>query len=537
MSATATALPVRTPPARAASEALVIGGVLHLQLSLSDLEASGLGAEDFKIDLWRKALQIARKRAERRDLVSAETVAMAGLRASWFTQSEREQLEAQAYANTLTREAWFQVANDFRLMSRAADLATALEAEVRSLRSGGFNPARTASNLEQLAQQLQRDTAPDEDAAGDVVELLEDWDTNETEKTSRLFPTRIAQVDEAIGGMPWGLTVILARAGVGKTAVLDSMIRAQLEADENVHLGFFGLEDGTSHIVRRWMAHDTGMLLREVGWKERTDDQRKASKAMAEHYTRLLRRLHVYRHDTIGSKDLVARIAAMKAKFNIAAAYVDNLFEVDLRAPQQGRFQPHDKEHQLLSELGRRLRNLGMRERFPIGLITHTIGEIGEGQIPTQEDIAGGQALAKRVRLLLSLWEKGEELRCTIGKANELGARGITVAFARLKEAGLIDPTAGHKVNLQAERAADRKAREDEKEAAVELRRKKREETRQKERELKAAAEAKAKEDADPQESLGIDLEEANRKAKEAAVERPDGWGMRWTSEEPNADE
>lgn len=497
MSADVLQLPARPPRAIAQLEAQVLGAALDLQLTVAEFESYGLGAEDFSVELHRKAWAIARKRAERRDVVSAETVGAAGLRGQWFVGEQLEQLRALANGNTLTREMCGSVADDLRQMVRANALANALEAEVRALRGGTCNLRTMAGRLEAHADRLNRDTAPDEDASGDVVELLDTWDAAEKTGKSRLLPTRIAVLDAEIGGLPPGLTVFAAAPGVGKTAVLDSMIRAQLEADPELHLGFFGLEDGTNHIARRWMACDTGMLLRDIGWKVRTPEQREASvRAGAAHHP-LLRRLHVYRHDTITASELVTRATKMRIEHKVAAIYVDNLTEVDLGARSQ-----HEKDFQALAELGRRLRNFGLREQIPVGLIAHTTGQLKAGEIPAPEDLAGGQALARRTRLFFGLWSKGDAIRCTTGKANELGPKGVTVEFARFATAGLIDPNNGEKINLQQERAVERRAKEDEAFERLERQRLKRLEKRAAD---KAKAEAERMKPVEPEAQLELE--------------------------------
>lgn len=502
-------------------EAKVVGAALHLGLDLSAFESLGLGADDFAGELHRKAWLIARKRAERREPVSAATVGSAGLRGSWFVPDQVRQLEDLADGSTLNRSDLERVAGDLRLMVRAQQLAAALEAEARALRSGAFNPARTAGHLETLASQLQRDTAPDEDASGDVVELLETWETAERTGKSRLLPTRIAVLDAEVGGLPPGLTVIASAPGVGKTAVLDSMIRAQLEADPELHLGFFGLEDGTSHIARRWMAADTGMLLRDIGWKPRTAEQRAASEAAAERFHPLLRRLHVYRHDTITPGELVLRCQAMRAKYGVSGIYVDNLTEVDFT----GRRRQED-QYEALAELGRRLRNFGLREDVPVGLIAHTVGALRPGEIPTINDIAGGQALTRRARLFFGLWAKGEEIRCTTGKANELGPAATTVQFSRLRTAGLIDPAVGEKINLHAEKRAEETAKLSARAAALE-----------KVKAERDALRAKAKATVEEPKAKGAEQKALFDAEHQRAVEKPKAWGARWTSETVQEDE
>ena len=454
MSALSSVAQLPRPPAASELESRLVGAALHLGLDISGFEALGISGEDFAVELHRKAWLIARTKASKRLEVSGATVASAGRTGNWFTSTEAQAVENLAMGNLLRREEFNQLAADFRASVHQTRLVAELERTVRELRSEVWNPGRVAGHLEAIAHRLQRDTAPDEDASGDVVDLLDTWDTAEKSGKSRLLPTRIAVLDAEVGGLPPGLTVFASAPGVGKTAVLDSMIRAQLEADPELHLGFFGLEDGTSHIARRWMAADTGMLLREVGWKPRTVEQRAASEAAAERFHPLLSRLHVYRHDTITPGELVARAVSMRVKYRVAGIYVDNLTEVDFAQRRTT-----EQHFEAVAELGRRLRNFGLREEVPVGLVAHTVGALKPGEIPTPNDIAGGQALARRARLFFGLWTKGDGIRCTTGKANELGAAGVTVEFSRLKTAGLIDPALGEKINLNAERAAERAAK------------------------------------------------------------------------------
>jgi replicative DNA helicase len=453
---TVLAFPKTGRPPAAELEAKVVGGALDLGLTLSDFEALGLTAEDLQLELHRKAWAIARAKAERHLPVTADTVGSAGFKRQWFTAEQVEELNGLAARSTLTRESLASVADDLRQLVRAAALARALEEQVRHLRSGEFNLGSVSGRLEALASEINRDVAPDEDAAGDVMGVQDTWDNAEAAGKSRLLPTCISVLDAQIGGLPPGLTVFGAAPGVGKTAVLDSMIRAQLEADPDLHLGFFGLEDGTDHVIRRWVAADTGIPLREVGWGKRTAEQKAAcDEAFARAYP-LLKRLHVYRRDTIRPDQLLLRAARMRAKFGVRGIYVDNLTEVDV-STRGG----NQKEFEAIGELGRRLRNFALREQIPVALIAHTVGALRMGEIPTIFDLAGGQALARRVRLFFGLWVKGDELRCTTGKANELGPAGVTVAFERIVTAGLISPTAGSKVNLQQEKAIERREKND----------------------------------------------------------------------------
>lgn len=522
-----TAAVVAIPPASrqtplAELQLRVLGAVLQLELELRDFEASGLAAEDFDPGLARKAFQISRKRAEVRQPVTVATVGSAGQRAGWFDASDVAQLDHLAASNLLRREEWLRVAEDFRDMRRAAALAGALEDQARQLRSGGVLLRHAGHRLEALAQGIYRDTAPDDDASSDVAALADGWQQAETEGRVRLLPTRIPVLDAEVGGLPPGLVVVGGRPGARKTALQDTILRAQLEADPQLHIGLFGLEDGTDHVLRRWVAEATGIPLREVGWRPRTAEERVAVDTALAHFTPLLQRLHVYRHESIRAADVVPRAMSMRLRHGVGAIWLDNLTEVELRGDAR------EKEYMQLAELGRSLRNFGRREGLPVCVVSHVTGEVAAGQVPRPEQLRGGQALIQRARLYLALWEKSGKLRVTVGKANELAPDGVTVELTPVAHAGLLDVTSGQRVDLAKEVREEREARQAAAARASvragEERRRIRDELRAKDGSV-SPPKPRAPE---PQHSLPGVEESAIEAEKRRAVERPSGWGMRW---------
>jgi hypothetical protein len=112
------------------------------------------------------------------------------------------------------------------------------------------------------------------------------------------------------------------------------------------------------------------------------------------------------------------------------------------------------------------MRNFSLRFHVPVVVLCHTtddethhFGQRREEGPPAMQAMAGGRSIDRRARLMLGLWSKGEAWRATVLKANELGAPGATVEFARLFDSVLIDPEGGRKVDVRQERAIEAKER------------------------------------------------------------------------------
>jgi len=455
-------------------EARLLGAALHLRAKLGGFEGMGLGPDDFTDPRVRLAWSVAKRLAERRGEVTAATVhAFAGPRL--MTDADLVWLEQLELSNTLNEVQLLQAAEHYRRSVRGRVLADRLEQEAKRIRNGEFVPAQVAGTLEGLVDQLVRDTSPDEDCSSDVAELLERWEKNEKTGKSMLLPTGLTALDDVIGGLPPTLALVAAGPGVGKSTLLASMMHAQLTADPNLRIGFFGLEDGTEWVLRRWMARYSGMPLREVGWKLRTEEQRQKTEAAAEAFFPLLQRITSYRHDTIDTDQLLVRANAWATK-GVGAIYVDNLSEVEHRSGGQ-----RSEHFERVAETTRRMRNLANRWKIPVVFLVHTTEET-KGPAGTA-GVRGGKASGQKTRLLLDLWEKNGALRCTVSKNTE-GPKNVTIEFSREFSAGLVKADEGGLVNLQAEARAEREAREESKLEISEERRKRREAKRAREKAL-----------------------------------------------------
>lgn len=424
-------------------ESKLVGALLDLGLTRVTLIASGINDGDWLDDRCRAAWAILKRLAEKERPISAAVVFSAGKAVRAFAETDLEWLEGLQLANIITLEALPGLLEDLRLGVRARNMAARLETMASALRAGTYDESKLFAGLAE-AQGLLLEPTGGETATSDLFDLIESWDRNETEKRAVYVPTGIKLLDEMITGFPPSLTLIIGRPGGGKTGTLASMIRAQLYRDSTANIGLFGLEDGSAWLAKRWLALESDMVLREVGWKRRTEEQTARLTEVAANMRVMLDRVHVYRRDRLGARDLVRRAASMIRNQKVSAIYIDNLSEVELG----GTF------WEAGGELNYGLRKLANDTGVPVVALAH----INEAQQPgasngppRASDVRGGRSFDQRARLMLGLWPKGDAWRCTVLKANEAES-GKTIEFDRHKESAMINVDGGRVVNLAQER-------------------------------------------------------------------------------------
>lgn len=504
----------------------MLGAVLHLA-SINRLEpklwhAMALTGEEFSIELHAKAWKIARRKAEHSKPVSVDTVYAAGLGAKWFWGPEQAELQALADANVLTVEQLRAVAQELRLLAYGAHIRNRLMKLAQDIDSEAFDPARVAGALSGLERELRGSAEGFEDLTGDLMELMAGWDHHEKHQTSSVLATGIKVWDEVTGGVPRSLCVLAADAGVGKTAIQDSAILAMLQHHPGMKMGMISPEDGVKHIIKRLIARETGMLLRDVGSKQRTPEQAAQVDAINEKYFELWRRIRGYRHSEITADNLVA-LFWQAIEQGCGAVWCDNLNKVKFPAG------PEYVSH--VQRLSDRLQVAADKAGVPFIMLVHLsdteVNKTGKG-ITASGGLQGGKSFGRDARFRMDLFRKEKELRGRIVKANELAEQGTVIEFSRQATAGLIDPDTGDVVDEKAERAIEKREREAQREADAQKRREAR--AAQKAQVKAAAAEAKKAEEEAKQQTL-IEVE------KQQAVERPSGWGMRWVDGQPKEDE
>lgn len=449
-------------------EGKLIGAVLELPDKFDLVESIGLSREDFKNPRAAIAWTIIRKLAERRLDVTAVTVCSAGQRVRLLGDEDLRWLTDIQESNLLTREQVIQVAEDVRMQSRARNIRAQLQQQIDLIDRGRFAPSHASDALTTIVQELATDFARDETADTDLLALNASWDRNVTSGRTGFDPTGIRILDEMIGGHPRNLFLVHGRGGVGKNAYLATVIRAQLRADahlqpeEQGRTGLFGLESGTKWLTNRWQAEDLGIVLRDVGSKRLTPEQQEAKARIDEEHYALLRRVEIYSGHSASRAELIRRAMRWVFSKKVTRIYVDNLREIRHVDPRQ-----RMEWWQGVAETVRAWRDFAERYEVPVGILVHDTEDDpkpGYEGPPNPKKMMGGQDAGARARLVLGMWSKGSSVRVTVTKANELAAAGMdgpTMEFARNFDAGTFDPHGGRVLNLEAEKASERKEKKE----------------------------------------------------------------------------
>lgn len=447
-------LPTRASPL-VEQEARLVGAALHLGPASAVLAAMNLIASDFSVELYAKAWGAVVRQAEAGIRPTHETVTAAGLAKKAISTDDAKQLRQLADTNTLDLPTFRVLAETFRMERLRLRMASLLQAEAQRCLAGDFDPAVLAGRLSGHERELHRNAARLEDLRGDQARMLERWDSNAKSGRAEYLATGIKVLDAEIGGFPRrGLTLIAADAGVGKTALLDSAVHSMLLTHPELVVGLVSPEDGVEHVPERWMARETGWLLRDIGSRKVTREEFEKVQDIAARHDALLARVLGYRERDISADQLVA-LCWQLAERGAGVIAIDNFNKINLRSTGS------EDYHERVQRFSDRLSGFAEKAGVAAVLAVHLADtEAPRGKhVSGSAGLQGGKALGRDARLRLDLWRKGKELRATIAKANKLGEQGTVVQFTRQATAGLIDPDTGERVDLDAEKADERKKR------------------------------------------------------------------------------
>lgn len=444
-------------------EGRVVGALMELGDTQALLDAMGLTQADFSDSRCAVVFRLIQLMARKRDTsVVAEAVHSYGERTRLLEGSLDWLLGMQATAPT-DRKLALQLAADVRIMAAGRRHEAQLRGMLEDHQRRGFNPGRAAEQLTSMAEGLSVNFRADDTADVGLMQMLENWQEHEEKGSSILVPTGLQVLDQQIVGLPPKLTLLVAGEGVGKTSVITSMIRAQLEhvlkPDECV--GVVGLEDGTEWIHERWVAAETGIELAQVGWAKRTPEQAEAVHAAGERLFPLMKRIIRYDQSTITVQGILSRATSWKLEHNVRCIFIDNLQKIPFRSWED-------------TAAGvRALTEWAHRHKTPVLMVAHTTHDKErqreENGPPRVEFIAGGRALGREARLIIALWESqhSKAWRLTVIKGNKVAAKGTTVELERIPHAGMVTSTGGRVVDLDRE---DREARAAKREQSLEAR-------------------------------------------------------------------
>lgn len=472
---------IHPAPRSNVSESRILGALLALEDPKTLIELSGLIEADFKEQRvawgWRVVTVLANRPG---GIVAPDTVHSWGMSHGLFSNIDAFWLGDIAAANTYERDGFVQAAGDLRRGVLGRAVAELLEAQARELRSGAYSAAFVSAKLDQASDTLVRSDLRDETAESDVHELAENWDRRERTKTTPGILSRIKLLDEAtsppngVGGFPPKFSVIMGQPGVGKNMLLAGLIRAQLEADPDLQIGLFALEDGSRWLLRRWVALDMGIPLGNVGVSQRTEEQMRRYVDLNPNYATMLRRVHTYRYRRIRAAEML-HVSRTWIHKGVREILFDNLTHLDHRpAPFSDRRQFFEqlKRNEAVAEAVESFAELADRKEIPVIALAHTVrpaSEKDDHRPPRLSEVAESSGIERVVRFAAGLWRtKSNELRLTIQKNTEGPGKDVTIELERLTEAATIEPTGGRIVNLDREAREERDSKEATKEAEAE---------------------------------------------------------------------
>lgn len=431
---------------------MLLGAALHLKLSHAVFELVAISGEELAVEVYRKAWQIARRRAEKGLEVCAKEVYVAGFRAGWFTEPKvLEQLERIEGTNTLTVESFKRAAHDFKTIVEGQRYAAALEQALQRVRAKGFDASAESGWLSSLDSSIRSFGARLEPLTVEQERYLATWEEREASGRPAYIPTGLLALDAEIGGLPESLTLIVADAGVGKTAFQDTLLHSVLLANPTAKAALISPEDGVRHVIQRWMAKDLGWLMRDVGSKKRSAAELELTQSIAGAQYPLLERMLGWKHRSLSIDKLIS-LCWSAADQGCRVISIDNFNKLNISGIA-------GDYHERVQRASDRLQEVGEKAGVAVILLAHSTDDSGGGnkQLTSSGGVQGGKALGRDARLRLDLSEKNGLLRVLIAKANTQGRRGTVIDFERLAEAGLIKPDGGAPVDMKVEAALERK--------------------------------------------------------------------------------
>lgn len=480
--------------AREASEleGMLIGAVLAAKEPARLMDLAGITDAHFTNPRMRLCWSLLRRMvAAKMKVINCETVFAFGMSRVVFADADRYWLQQLEAANLLEGDdAFAQVCGELRRLVHSKKIAAQLR-DLGSRAESNFNPGKLTGDLDGLQRELASDYTPTQLGSVDVVAFAEDMAKPAQLRTQQYFPTGVKVLDEIMIGWAPSLNVVLGDPGIGKSALMGSILEAELRA--GVRVGFFGLEEGLRWLTRRIICKHVGIALSDLGRKELTEDQQTIFDALVPQLHGWFEKLWVSPRGRTPIDEVCRRATSMIVQYGVERIYLDHIGEVE----HYGK--PGEQNNWAVARSYQRLRDLAGRHNVPVIALAHrsTSARDRTNGPPRPFELGLTGEGEKMVRRMLGLWRKDGELRATVIKNNE-GKPGVTAAFELVEDAAMVTAEGGRVVNLAEERRKEQEVKDAEKlkksDSMFERNRKRAQAAKEKEAKEKAKREAEAKE-------------------------------------------
>lgn len=267
----------------------------------------------------------------------------------------------------------------------------------------------------------------------DGSRLLDDMAKIEDRVVEPAIPTGIESLDMATGGLQRTLTIIGALPGVGKSAVLASIVRNMTAQGRKV--GFFSLEDEASWLTNRLTADAAKVSLFALTSKPLYDAQRDRVARAWGGIMDTLGRIIVDDTPLMTVDQIVASARSMVVNDGVEAIMIDHLGEIKL-----ARTDRHDLD---VIEVLQQLRLLSKRYKIPVVIAAHLKRRQGLdlNTRPELTDFAFSSGLERMARVALGLSrgpEGSREINITVLKQTN-GPAGMSFPVSFIGAVGTVD--------------------------------------------------------------------------------------------------
>lgn len=265
-------------------------------------------------------------------------------------------------------------------------------------------------------------------AEGDVLTLMEHVAAVAAGHVEPVLPTGIPKLDDLVGGLQKTLTVIGSIPGVGKSALLASILRNL--GSRGVKVGLFSLEDERNWVARRIAADACHVPLFVLQTRPLSPGQQERLDAGASSVYDTMKSFIIDDRPAVTCADIVAGARQMIVRHDVRAVVVDHLGEIRLKRSDR-----HDLD---IAEVLQQLRALAKMYGVPVVVACHLKRRDGCESEPKLSDFAFSAGVERMARVALALTRANEDqLRVHVLKQT-CGASGVHLDLEFNKLAGMV---------------------------------------------------------------------------------------------------
>ncbi len=307
-------------------------------------------------------------------------------------------------------------------------ITRALEKVRLSVNDSTVPLSAAVAEAQRALESVQQRAATSMSSEGDVLALIDHLDAVANGSVDPALQTGIAELDQLTGGLQKTLTVIGSLPGVGKSALLASILR-NLGA-RGVKVGLFSLEDQRDWVAKRITADACQIPLFVLQTRPLSVGQRARLTAGSPAVYDLMRNIITDDRPAVSCADVVAGARQMIVRHGVKALIIDHLGEIRVKRSER-----HDLD---IAEVLQQLRALAKIYGVPVVVACHLKRGSGD-DAPKLTDFAFSAGVERMARVALALTRgAGEDsLRVHVLKQTN-GQSGVNFDLEFHKLAGMV---------------------------------------------------------------------------------------------------